>query len=83
MFSTQASDLLRKMCTRNLVRKYCCGITAERKALVGAGGWVGWGARAGDRVGEGLGLAPAHHLIWEPRGALGPCLIRVLRIKHT
>ncbi|XP_030893571.1 unconventional myosin-Ih [Leptonychotes weddellii] len=29
-----ASDLLRKMCTRNLVRKYCCGITAERKALM-------------------------------------------------
>uniref|UniRef100_A0ABI8AF66 TH1 domain-containing protein n=1 Tax=Felis catus TaxID=9685 RepID=A0ABI8AF66_FELCA len=29
-----ASDLLRKMCTRNLVRKYCRGITAERKALM-------------------------------------------------
>ncbi|XP_058137514.1 unconventional myosin-Ih isoform X1 [Dasypus novemcinctus] len=27
-----ASDLLRKMCTRNLVRKYCSEITAERKA---------------------------------------------------
>lgn len=42
MFPTQASDLLRKMCTRNLVRKYCRGITAERRALVGtqhAGRW--------------------------------------------
>ncbi|KAM5311223.1 unconventional myosin-Ih [Glossophaga mutica] len=29
-----ASELLRKMCTRNLVRKYCRGITAERKALM-------------------------------------------------
>ncbi|ELR59440.1 Myosin-Ih, partial [Bos mutus] len=29
-----ASDLLRKMCTRNLVRKYCRGITAERRALM-------------------------------------------------
>uniref|UniRef100_G1PDR4 Myosin IH n=1 Tax=Myotis lucifugus TaxID=59463 RepID=G1PDR4_MYOLU len=29
-----ASDLLRKMCVRNLVRKYCRGITAERKALM-------------------------------------------------
>nr|XP_023502733.1 unconventional myosin-Ih isoform X1 [Equus caballus] len=29
-----ASDLLRKMCMRNLVRKYCRGITAERKALM-------------------------------------------------
>uniref|UniRef100_A0AAA9TSS7 Myosin IH n=1 Tax=Bos taurus TaxID=9913 RepID=A0AAA9TSS7_BOVIN len=29
-----ASDLLRKMCTRNLVRKYCHGITAERRALM-------------------------------------------------
>uniref|UniRef100_A0A8C0NMP7 Myosin IH n=1 Tax=Canis lupus familiaris TaxID=9615 RepID=A0A8C0NMP7_CANLF len=29
-----ASDLLRKMCIRNLVRKYCRGITAERKALM-------------------------------------------------
>ncbi|XP_037673259.1 unconventional myosin-Ih [Choloepus didactylus] len=27
-----ASDLLRKMCTRTLVWKYCSGITAERKA---------------------------------------------------
>jgi len=42
VFPTQASDLLRKMCTRNLVRKYCHGITAERRALVGtrhAGRW--------------------------------------------
>ena len=42
VFPTQASDLLRKMCTRNLVRKYCRGITAERRALVGtqhAGRW--------------------------------------------
>uniref|UniRef100_A0A452FP17 Myosin IH n=1 Tax=Capra hircus TaxID=9925 RepID=A0A452FP17_CAPHI len=29
-----ASDLLRKMCTRNLVRQYCRGITAERRALM-------------------------------------------------
>ncbi|KAK2501550.1 hypothetical protein MC885_004990, partial [Smutsia gigantea] len=29
-----ASDLLRKMCTRNLVWKYCRGITAERKVLM-------------------------------------------------
>uniref|UniRef100_A0A8C6DU73 Myosin IH n=1 Tax=Moschus moschiferus TaxID=68415 RepID=A0A8C6DU73_MOSMO len=29
-----ASDLLRKMCTRNLVRKYCRGITAERRTLM-------------------------------------------------
>ncbi|XP_023976521.2 unconventional myosin-Ih [Physeter macrocephalus] len=29
-----ASNLLRKMCMRNLVRKYCRGITAERKALM-------------------------------------------------
>ncbi|XP_040106859.1 unconventional myosin-Ih [Oryx dammah] len=29
-----ASDLLRKMCTRNLVWKYCRGITAERRALM-------------------------------------------------
>ncbi|XP_063171564.1 unconventional myosin-Ih isoform X4 [Candoia aspera] len=28
----QTSDLLKKICTRNLVQKYCCGITAERKA---------------------------------------------------
>ncbi|XP_011888307.1 PREDICTED: unconventional myosin-Ih [Cercocebus atys] len=34
MFSTQASDLLRKMCVRNLVQKYCRGITAERKAMM-------------------------------------------------
>uniref|UniRef100_G3T9C1 Myosin IH n=1 Tax=Loxodonta africana TaxID=9785 RepID=G3T9C1_LOXAF len=27
-----ASNLLRKMCTRNLVRKYCCGLPAERIA---------------------------------------------------
>lgn len=82
MFSTQASDLLRKMCTRNLVRKYCCRITAERKALVGMGG-----ARAGGKVGEGPGLVVrAPGLVvptWEPRGALGPCLVCVLRIKHT
>lgn len=53
MFSTQASDLLRKMCTRNLVRKYCCGITEERKALVGAGGWVGWGRGQVTGLGRG------------------------------
>uniref|UniRef100_A0A2K5N0D1 Myosin IH n=1 Tax=Cercocebus atys TaxID=9531 RepID=A0A2K5N0D1_CERAT len=29
-----ASDLLRKMCVRNLVQKYCRGITAERKAMM-------------------------------------------------
>ncbi|XP_020929383.1 unconventional myosin-Ih isoform X2 [Sus scrofa] len=29
-----ASELLRKMCTRNLVRRYCRGITAERKAMM-------------------------------------------------
>ncbi|KAF6082177.1 myosin IH [Phyllostomus discolor] len=29
-----ASELLRRMCTRNLVRKYCRGISAERKALM-------------------------------------------------
>ncbi|KFO23731.1 Myosin-Ih [Fukomys damarensis] len=29
-----ASDLLRKMCTRNLVRKYCCGVTAEWTAMM-------------------------------------------------
>uniref|UniRef100_A0A8C2VT82 Myosin IH n=1 Tax=Chinchilla lanigera TaxID=34839 RepID=A0A8C2VT82_CHILA len=29
-----ASDLLRRMCTRNLVRKYCCGVTAEWKAMM-------------------------------------------------
>uniref|UniRef100_A0A8C6QMF2 Myosin 1H n=1 Tax=Nannospalax galili TaxID=1026970 RepID=A0A8C6QMF2_NANGA len=29
-----ASDLLRKMCTRNLVRKYCCGVSAEWKAMM-------------------------------------------------
>ncbi|XP_008070623.2 unconventional myosin-Ih [Carlito syrichta] len=29
-----ASDLLRKMCMRNLVRKYCQGVTAEQKALM-------------------------------------------------
>ncbi|XP_067556607.1 unconventional myosin-Ih isoform X4 [Pseudorca crassidens] len=29
-----ASNLLRKMCMRNLVRKYCRGIAAERKALM-------------------------------------------------
>uniref|UniRef100_A0A8D0PAE8 Myosin IH n=1 Tax=Sus scrofa TaxID=9823 RepID=A0A8D0PAE8_PIG len=29
-----ASELLRKMCTRNLVRRYCLGITAERKAMM-------------------------------------------------
>ncbi|KAM6422890.1 unconventional myosin-Ih isoform 1-T1 [Liasis olivaceus] len=28
----QTSDLLKKICTRNLVRKYCRGITAEKKA---------------------------------------------------
>lgn len=79
MFSTQASDLLRKMCTRNLVRKYCCGITAERKALVGMGG-----ARAGGKAGEGPELmVHAPGLTWEPRGSLGPCLVCVLRIKHT
>uniref|UniRef100_A0A8C5LD83 Myosin 1H n=1 Tax=Jaculus jaculus TaxID=51337 RepID=A0A8C5LD83_JACJA len=29
-----ASDLLRKMCVRNLVRKYCRGVSAERKAMM-------------------------------------------------
>ncbi|MBZ3881120.1 Unconventional myosin-Ih [Sciurus carolinensis] len=29
-----ASDLLRGMCLRNLVRKYCRGVTAERRALM-------------------------------------------------
>ncbi|EDM13944.1 rCG21277 [Rattus norvegicus] len=29
-----ASNLLRRMCTRNLVRKYCRGISAERKAMM-------------------------------------------------
>ncbi|XP_069850777.1 unconventional myosin-Ih-like [Dipodomys merriami] len=29
-----ASDLLRTMCVRNLVRKYCRGLTAERKAMM-------------------------------------------------
>ncbi|XP_023576706.1 unconventional myosin-Ih [Octodon degus] len=29
-----ASDLLRKMCTRNLVRKYCHGVSAEWKAMM-------------------------------------------------
>ncbi|XP_021042914.2 unconventional myosin-Ih [Mus pahari] len=29
-----ASNLLRRMCTRNLVRKYCHGISAERKAMM-------------------------------------------------
>lgn len=29
-----ASDLLRKMCLRNLVRKYCRGVTAERRAMM-------------------------------------------------
>ncbi|XP_058512821.1 unconventional myosin-Ih isoform X2 [Ochotona princeps] len=29
-----ASTLLRKMCTRNLVRKYCHGVTAERRAMM-------------------------------------------------
>uniref|UniRef100_A0A8D2B2W7 Myosin IH n=1 Tax=Sciurus vulgaris TaxID=55149 RepID=A0A8D2B2W7_SCIVU len=29
-----ASDLLRAMCLRNLVRKYCRGVTAERRALM-------------------------------------------------
>ncbi|XP_055003295.1 unconventional myosin-Ih [Sorex araneus] len=29
-----ASALLRTLCTRNLVRTYCCGITAERRALM-------------------------------------------------
>ena len=48
---TQASELLRKMCTRNLVQKYCCGITAERKALVGT-----WAA-CGGRTAEGRALA--------------------------
>ncbi|EPY87348.1 unconventional myosin-Ih [Camelus ferus] len=43
-----ASELLRKMCMRNLVRKYCRGITAERKALVGTrcvGRWRDGGGR--------------------------------------
>ena len=39
MFSTQASNLLRKMCVRNLVRKYCRGVSAERKAMVGQKMW--------------------------------------------
>uniref|UniRef100_A0A8D0GTR6 TH1 domain-containing protein n=1 Tax=Sphenodon punctatus TaxID=8508 RepID=A0A8D0GTR6_SPHPU len=30
--STQASELLKKICTRNLVRKYCQGIAAEKQA---------------------------------------------------
>ncbi|KAM5189837.1 unconventional myosin-Ih isoform 1-T1 [Callospermophilus lateralis] len=29
-----ASDLLRKMCMRNLVRKYCRGVTDERRAMM-------------------------------------------------
>ncbi|KAM4858325.1 unconventional myosin-Ih isoform X2 [Urocitellus parryii] len=29
-----ASDLLRKMCLRNLVRKYCRGVTDERRAMM-------------------------------------------------
>ncbi|XP_049977059.1 unconventional myosin-Ih isoform X1 [Alexandromys fortis] len=29
-----ASNLLRKMCVRNLVRKYCRGVSAERKAMM-------------------------------------------------
>ncbi|XP_038200469.2 unconventional myosin-Ih [Arvicola amphibius] len=29
-----ASNLLRKMCMRNLVRKYCRGVSAERKAMM-------------------------------------------------
>ncbi|XP_048640960.1 unconventional myosin-Ih isoform X2 [Marmota marmota marmota] len=29
-----ASDLLRKMCMRNLVRKYCHGVTDERRAMM-------------------------------------------------
>lgn len=47
----QASELLRRMCTRNLVRKYCRGISAERRALVGTGLRVGAGGR-------GAGAAP-------------------------
>lgn len=53
VFPTQASDLLRKMCTRNLVRKYCRGITAERRALVGTRRVGRWQDR------RGVGASPS------------------------
>ncbi|ETE71621.1 Myosin-Ih, partial [Ophiophagus hannah] len=40
----QASALLKTICKRNLVRKYCCGITAEQKAQVT--GWGSWSSEA-------------------------------------
>lgn len=38
----QTSEMLQKICVRNLVRKYCRGLTAERKVQVTTPGMQMW-----------------------------------------
>lgn len=50
----QTSEMLRKICMRNLVRKYCRGLTAERKVQV----TNPWNVSVGDQT----GVMPEPHL---------------------